>query len=264
MCGIHAVLCDSALSNPPVLSQTLRQSLVSRGPDHFGQVQRDVPTGTRTLHAVFTSTVLALRGDHVAAQPLEDAATGSVLCWNGEAWRVGDELIQGNDGETIFARLRVPDSLTTDAREAHILTVLRSIEGPFAFLYLDAQGKRLYFGRDRLGRRSLLCSQPEDHQFIAFSSIADVPESSWKEVEANGVYSIHLDILAAAVGSGDLNACVVKHDWVPFADPNMVSRDLGPFVTQRMHGWRLRFKLTTADLQYRHLQYKIAPVGLRS
>ncbi len=229
MCGIHAAIVDSASGEPPPLSQLLRQSLSSRGPDHIGQTRRDIPVGqgTRILHLIFTSTVLALRGDHVAAQPLEDIETGSVLCWNGEAWRLGDEAVDGNDGEVILARLRTPEPSTTVARETYVLDILRSIEGPFAFLYYDAGAKCLYFGRDRLGRRSLLCSHSEDFRSIAFSSIADEPSSDWKEVQADGVYSIPLKNLAATVESYNPNTYFSKHDWVPSTEFDLVSRPRG-------------------------------------
>ncbi|KAK7752888.1 hypothetical protein SLS62_005230 [Diatrype stigma] len=240
MCGIHAVISDGASGEPPPLSESLQQTLSSRGPDYFGQVKRDIPLDeerTKALHLVLTSTVLALRGDHVAAQPLEDTASDSVLCWNGEAWRLGNETVTGNDGEAILAKLRIAESSVVDAsetREACVLNVLRSIEGPFAFLYYDAEAKRLYFGRDRLGRRSLLYNVSEDRRSITFSSIADVPASGWQEVEADGVYSIRLDALAAAsgsaMGSWDLNTYITKHDWVPSAPVDMIS-SIGTFNT---------------------------------
>lgn len=233
MCGIHAVICDGASGEPPPLSQSLQQTLSSRGPDHFGQVKRDIPVDeekTKALHLVFTSTVLALRGDHVVAQPLEDTGSGSVLCWNGEAWRLGNVPVKGNDGEAILAKLRVPESPTMDARETretYVLNVLRSIEGPFAFLYYDAESKRLYYGRDRLGRRSLLHNVSEDRRSITFSSVADVPASGWQEVVADGVYSIRLDAFASASGSAtgswDISTYITRHDWVPSAPVDMVS-----------------------------------------
>lgn len=241
MCGIHVIISNATSGGPPPLSQSLRQSLLSRGPDHFGQVRRSISVDgiINALDIVLTSTVLALRGDHVAAQPLEDAESGSVLCWNGEAWRLDGEAISGNDGEAIFARLRVAKSTSANARETCILNVLRSIEGPFAFVYYDAESKRLYFGRDRLGRRSLLRCESEDRRLITFSSVADAPVPGWKEVDADGLYSIRLDALATAVDTWDINTCIVKHDWIPSASVDMVSAaHPGPsmFVLAHMAG----------------------------
>ena len=38
----------------------------------------------------------------------------------------------------------------------HILEIMQSIEGPWAFIYFDDAENKLFFGRDKLGRRSLL------------------------------------------------------------------------------------------------------------
>ncbi|KAI1764016.1 asparagine synthase-domain-containing protein [Hypoxylon sp. FL1150] len=223
MCGIHGVISTVAIPN---LSAELRKALSNRGPDHFGQVSRELPfpNGDSVIHLNFTSTVLALRGNHVARQPLESPTTGSVLCWNGEAWRIdGQPISSENDGEFILAKLDAPGASSVEHRESHILDILRRIDGPFAFLFYDAQLKRLYFGRDRLGRRSLLISQGEDGNSITFSSIADVSATCWKEVEANGVYSINLESrIATAQGLG-LDTRIAKHEWLSFAGDNMVS-----------------------------------------
>ncbi|KAK6958229.1 hypothetical protein Daesc_001024 [Daldinia eschscholtzii] len=214
MCGVHGVVSTAAL---PSISQELKNLLSNRGPDHFGQVYRELPfeDGESVIHLNLTSTVLALRGDHVAKQPLESPVTGSVLCWNGEAWRIdGQPISSKNDGELILAKLDTIDASSPESRESHILGVLRSIEGPFAFLFYDTQDKRLYFGRDRLGRRSLLSNQAEDDNTISFSSIADVPTTGWKEVNADGIYSLNLATRLATPGGLKLDTHLTRYDWV--------------------------------------------------
>ncbi|KAI1386900.1 asparagine synthase-domain-containing protein [Hypoxylon trugodes] len=233
MCGIHAVISTTGISS---ISTELRNLLSNRGPDHCGQVYRELPfeNGDSTIHLVFTSTVLALRGDHIAKQPLE-SITGSILCWNGEAWRInGQSISSKNDGEIILAKLNpteVPPADTrTEAREAHILNILRELDGPFAFLYYDFRIKRLYFGRDRLGRRSLLVNQSEDGNSISLSSIADVPATDWKEIEANGIYSLDLSTRVATSQGLKLDTRTTRHDWVPSSGNDMVS-SIGNFNT---------------------------------
>jgi hypothetical protein len=159
------------------------------------------------LLLTFTSTVLSLRGDHVARQPFVDPVTGSVLCWNGEAWALRGEPVQGNDGEAILALLAEISKGSGD-----VMDVLRDIEGPFAFIYLDKPAKRLYYGRDRLGRRSLLV---KDGFPFSLSSIAEMPVDGWAEVEADGCYTLDL--------SADVSAGLVpeRHDWT--ADTSLVS-----------------------------------------
>lgn len=224
MCGIHGVISTVPIPN---ISSELRNALSNRGPDHSGQTSRELhlPNGDSIIHLNFTSTVLALRGDHVAKQPLESSATGSVLCWNGEAWRIdGQPIGSENDGELILAKLDATDSSSSESRESHILNIIRSIDGPFAFLFYDAQFKRLYFGRDRLGRRSLLINQAEDGNSISFSSIADISAAGWKEVEADGVYALNLESRIATSHDFKLDTRIARYEWLssPRGD-NMVS-----------------------------------------
>ncbi|RDA85373.1 hypothetical protein CP532_6430 [Ophiocordyceps camponoti-leonardi (nom. inval.)] len=183
MCGIYACVSSSSTSSfssdhhePPDLLRRLR----NRGPDHIGHVRQQLEYNNRVLSLSLTSTVLALRGDGVTRQPLIDAETGSVLCWNGEAWSIDGQPVQGNDAEAVM----------TACRGQSVVDALRAVEGPFAFVYLDRPAARLYYGRDRLGRRSLLM-KPGDPWSL--SSIADVPADGWNEVEADGFYFLSLD-----------------------------------------------------------------------
>ncbi|KAK6066454.1 asparagine synthase related protein [Seiridium cupressi] len=221
MCGIHATIS----AHPGVdLSASLRQALVNRGPDHLSQVTRIVPSKAQgsDIFLTFTSTVLALRGDHVAKQPLEDLDNGSVFCWNGEAWKIDGRPIDGNDGEAIFARLMSNPVAIFGQRKSHVLEVLRCIQGPFAFVYYDAPGKCLYFGRDRLGRRSLLINRPGTADAIAFSSLADSSTTDWKEVTADGIYSISLD-------TEKIDDLVAERDeWIASGGTDLVS-SIGSF-----------------------------------
>ncbi|KAI0009974.1 asparagine synthase-domain-containing protein [Xylariaceae sp. FL0662B] len=218
MCGIHAVISTGQIPN---ISSELKQHLQNRGPDHFGQLYRTISAANATANPAFnlcfTSTVLALRGDHIAKQPLESPATDSVLCWNGEAWRINAQPVSNNDGEAILAKLTANDASSVEARESHILNTLRSIDGPFAFLFYNFESKSIFFGRDRLGRRSLLSKEADDGSSISFSSVADVPNSGWKEVEADGIYSLRLDSQCT------MSSRLMKHDWLLSNDDNVVS-----------------------------------------
>ncbi|KAF4581045.1 asparagine synthase-like protein [Ophiocordyceps camponoti-floridani] len=178
MCGIFASV-SSPTDDSAILD--LLQRLQSRGPDHVGHVRRHLRESGRL--AWLTATVLALRGDGITRQPLVDDATGSVLCWNGEAWAIGCEDVRGNDAEAVMDRL---------AGGEDVVGLLRAVEGPFAFVYLDWPAARLYYGRDRLGRRSLLV-KPGDHGW-RLASIAPVPaDDGWAEVDADGFYVLSLD-----------------------------------------------------------------------
>jgi asparagine synthetase B (glutamine-hydrolysing) len=205
MCGIHVSLSPSTQT----ISPHLEKRLCNRGPDFLGEERRSV---SDAWSLSFTSTVLALRGDHVTKQPLTDPASGSVLCWNGEAWRIGGHQVEGNDGEAVLDLL-VKASASQDARREDILNVLRAIEGPFAFAYYDEPSKTLFFGRDRLGRRSLMFRHGDAPGALTLCSISESCDPSWKEVEADGIYC--LDCL---IGSQP-----ARHDWLPHGRDDFVS-----------------------------------------
>jgi asparagine synthetase B (glutamine-hydrolysing) len=218
MCGIHVAITRDPGTG--ALPPSLHDCLCNRGPDHVAQVTaRLKPRASREdAFLTFTSTVLSLRGDHVTEQPFQDPQTGSVLCWNGEAWRIGGRVVRGNDGEAVFALLRGASSSGTGSSDA-VLGALRSVEGPFAFVYFDAPSQTLYFGRDRLGRRSLLICHDDTEESLVISSVAETCEERWKEVEADGVYSmaLHHESFFSPY------APPLRHDWLPEHGTEFVS-----------------------------------------
>lgn len=232
MCGIHFSISPS---KPAEISPYLKRCLCARGPDHIAthetrlgghdsdddENEEDDDDGhyARTSYLTFTSTVLALRGDHVARQPLVDPDSGSVLCWNGEAWRVGSHDVSGNDGEVIAALLRAnssPHHHGTSAaaeRQAGILEVLRMIDGPFALVFFDRASGKVYFGRDRLGRRSLLIRRDDPGRRLVLSSVADAPAGpDWGEVEADGIYV--LDLGGESAGTTTIQSAITRFGWL--------------------------------------------------
>src|SRR5258707_192145 len=103
MCGIHASISWRSAHSP---NADLTSLLHRRGPDLSGQILTESRAADGSIISLsFTSTVLALRGDQVTAQPLKDPESGSMLCWNGEAWKIGPDLVKGNDGEYIVKLL---------------------------------------------------------------------------------------------------------------------------------------------------------------
>ncbi len=200
MCGIHAAISKAAVDQ---IDASLEECLRKRGPDHVGTVNVQLDENGSSLHVALTATVLALRGDHVAAQPLVDEGSGSVLCWNGEAWKIQERPVEGNDGEAVLALLCAASKQgSTEA----ILCALRAIEGPFAFIYLDKPSGILHYGRDRLGRRSLLVHSTAET--LQLSSIAQSSSTGWLEVEADGCYTISLD-----PNGFETTGHQTRHDW---------------------------------------------------
>lgn len=199
MCGIFFSLSQRESIYPDDSTKCL---LKHRGPDSDGlrevSVQRD---GAPNIHATFYSTVLSLRGTSVVDQPLYSTETNSVLCWNGEAWSIQGDVVQGNDSQKVFDALLAACALPReDEREQSLskaIDALSSIRGPFALVFYDAQNGYIYYGRDCLGRRSLLQkSTPEGCMTI--SSVCDnAGGEGWSEVEADGIYVV--DLLAKSL-----------------------------------------------------------------
>lgn len=213
MCGIFASI--SRRKDSPD-SQPLRDYLVNRGPDHFGNVQRTIGPGDdeSALYLTCTATVLSLRGHGITEQPLVSLASNSILCWNGEAWTIEGRHIPKNDGAAVLEAL--------DAAVDHegILDAFRAVEGPFAFIYYDPRGGRIYFGRDRLGRRSLLVHDEDD---FLLSSVADPRVTGWREVEADGVYVVNVNGLGDAPSGNITMHTAERHGWLPESHEEYVS-----------------------------------------
>ena len=190
MCGIHASISAKGFLTP---SHGLKQLLCNRGPDYVGEAGAEIHEHGAPYYLSFTSTVLSLRGGDVTPQPFVDTKSGSILCWNGEAWKIGSESITGNDGQVVFDTLLEAIATNDVASESAIaiLNVLNSISGPFAFVFLERTHEHIFFGRDRLGRRSLLYSA--NSNAVEFSSTADPLRGIWKEVEADGIYVLSLN-----------------------------------------------------------------------
>ena len=230
MCGIF-FSCSQEGHQPP--SNYLIDSLKRRGPDEANSISSSVTVETtaarkfgskmpkRTCFLTFFSTVLSLRGSSIIKQPLRDSESGSLFCWNGEAWKIGNSSIQGNDAEGVFAVYlnmmkrhigNADDALASPNRGLQaVVDTLCSVTGPYAFVLYDAQNHRVFYGRDALGRRSLLIRRYSKTSII-LSSICDTTESGeWMEVEADGVYV--LDLISNVGPSNDADQ-VTHVPWV--------------------------------------------------
>ena len=67
-----------------------------------------------------------------------------------------------------------------------VLHVIDKISGPYAFVFFDDIHKLLFYGRDVLGRRSLLQRISENH-LLELTSVSD-GQYGFQEVKADGVY----------------------------------------------------------------------------
>lgn len=202
MCGI--LFCCSQ-DKPLSPSQTCLESLQRRGPDDHCTISKFVAVkaastedpafsqGTQSGFLTFTSTVLSLRGDTIVSQPLENSESGSLLCWNGEAWKIHDSTVDGNDAEIVFNMfLNCTRTTLYDQALQNILNLVAHIVGPYCFVFYDAQHQRVFYGRDALGRRSLTIKKSLQGSLVISSVCDAVDDDSWMEIEADGMYMLDL------------------------------------------------------------------------
>ncbi|MBW0518321.1 hypothetical protein O181_058036 [Austropuccinia psidii MF-1] len=173
MCGIGLALQKIPKSNcsPPAsqdvdgVLRSIKLAISSRGPDLQTQTTRIVQgmSSEFDLKLWLLGSVLHLRGNSLTAQPITSLSSGSLLLWNGEVFN-GLALPQNdNDGQVVFAQLECRASRS-------VPQVLVDIEGPYAFIYYDAVRQEIWFGRDPLGRRSLMILHQESpHENPIFS-----------------------------------------------------------------------------------------------
>ena len=170
-------------------------------------------------------------------QPFIDVQSGSMLCWNGEAWKIGHESVVGNDGQAVFDSLITASFVQKHASDstAAILKVLQLISGPFAFVFFDMNHNQIYFGRDRLGRRSLLYNTDSGPMSVEFASISDPTNGSWKEVEADAVYQLSFTIGSASNGLQGSADSLLSTKMLPLSKYAWETADSDGFVSSLQH-----------------------------
>ena len=208
MCGIF---CTLSATHHILPDATLEHLLHNRGPDsrqtirteHVRTTCQKDDTSTSDIHITFHSTVLSLRGSRTVSQPYKDLDGNFTLCWNGEAWTIGDRPpLVGNDTEAVHRLLAntLKSSFNQSGVEleeplasaAKIAEALSQVAGPYAFVFLDHARGRLFVGRDFFGRRSLLTRITSGGD-LTISSVSDgVAGNDWMEIEADGVYCVDL------------------------------------------------------------------------
>jgi asparagine synthetase B (glutamine-hydrolysing) len=117
----------------------------------------------------------------VTAQPLI-SPSGDILCWNGEIWQGLSVEDDENDG------LKLLEELTSGIQ---VWQVMGQIEGPWAMVFYDSSERKLWYGRDCLGRRSLMRKTLPETGELLFSSVG-VDMDAWDEVGVEGLWCLDL------------------------------------------------------------------------
>ena len=172
MCGIGCLLVDSnrTMLNGAdgVTRSSIEDATKRRGPDSTQS------TTTTEYDDWFTSSVLHIQGSDMVQQPFVDKI-GNILAWNGEVFSglttftpgisdtsqisaLFDESIRSalspfDFGD--FSDLNVRVMMSLSALQA-VTKSISNVNGPYAFIYYHKLLQMLIYGRDPLGRRSLL------------------------------------------------------------------------------------------------------------
>ncbi|WVQ93551.1 hypothetical protein IAU59_000626 [Kwoniella sp. CBS 9459] len=152
MCGLTLTIRPLSATAPasedgPVveLLDSFRSTNTQRGPDSQRSYTEIVELQDgHKVEVVLNATVLGLRGK-LTAQPM--VGKRGVLGWNGQVFEGMDISKDENDTRKLFERLEAGEEPED---------ILRGIEGPFAFIYLDLVTQTIHYQLDPLSRRSLL------------------------------------------------------------------------------------------------------------
>ena len=225
MCGIF-ISCSSSHHRDP--SDEILTRLASRGPDSLGSVLRmiDSKVGAyqHSWYLKAISSVLSLRSTAISNQPIIDRSgqSESFLSWNGEAWKFDGNQLDTNDAEFIYHRLMIATSFhnaqmqrasgSSNRVSEAVVTAMSKTSGPYAFVFYDGHSRVLYYGRDILGRRSLLIRWPSPTSIEISSVGGDRAQGNWEEVNAGGIYVLDL---AARATSDQIIEPSSESDKVP-------------------------------------------------
>ncbi|KAH1007220.1 asparagine synthetase domain-containing protein CG17486 [Dendroctonus ponderosae] len=162
MCGIFCVLNSFCNNCDNLVSQLIFEANIkNRGPDSFNFKVLSLQQSS----LAFASSVLWLQGQTLSPQPIEDPE--SVFCYNGDIFSGLNDSIQKEKGDTHLFHSFLKEHISSD-----LLNGLGKLHGPYAFIFFDKTNNKLYFARDRFGRRSLLLGRNEEGDTLVLTSVA--------------------------------------------------------------------------------------------
>ncbi|POV94099.1 hypothetical protein PSHT_16435 [Puccinia striiformis] len=150
------------------IEDSIWRSISPRGPDFRQRTSRVISSQSNQadFEINFFVSVLHLRGLTLTQQPIRASETGNLLLWNGEIFDGLQQITDvENDGQAVLYALENRGNRT-------IPGVFLGIEGPYAFIYHDVSLNQIWFGRDPLGRRSLMRLEEGDSSQRSTISLA--------------------------------------------------------------------------------------------
>ncbi|KMQ93868.1 asparagine synthetase domain-containing protein 1 [Lasius niger] len=181
MCGIFCCIHQAKNDSEPFTQWNICKDVIAaRGPDHLTEKYISL---SHHWHGYFAATVLWMQGPEIITQPSLDD-NNNLLLWNGDIFSgclAKDDVCDTN---VILDELLS----TTD-----IISVLCKIEGPYSLVYYQKSTNTLYFGRDIIGRHSLLLKIDSKANSLTLASVANKNMKGIVEVPAIGIFAMNLN-----------------------------------------------------------------------
>lgn len=132
----------------------------------------------------FIASVLWLQGTKLTRQPIN--TNRSIFIYNGDVY---DGLMSEEDrvkcGDTDLLVKHLEESCS-------ISETFSKVRGPYAFVYYDKQRAKLYFGRDVLGRKSLIIGKRRGSVLVTSVASKNI-ECNCIELPAIGLFCLNLN-----------------------------------------------------------------------
>ncbi len=181
MCGILCLILNTTSkedNDTDYLEQSydnLKPLVENRGPDFSNS--KSIVDGNFSIE--FFSSVLSLRAPFTP-QPLINS-NGSIFQFNGELY---NDDIKGNDTQYFYERIQ----------QEGILKTLPLLKGEYAFTYYDPKMHVIWFGRDCIGRRSLVLLKNISGFIISSVPLVDdLGINNFEEIPGGVVQCLHLE-----------------------------------------------------------------------
>ena len=246
MCGIGLLLTlpdagdQSSCDIISQLNQELSEALSSRGPDlPCGMQRQNIRRGHDIQDLTLHASVLHMQGTLPTPQPLL-FNNDCVLCWNGECYSFNDtqeqnmveltatEMTEESDTGLLANMLQDALNKSNGSSNHHnaIADVMSRIHGEYAFIIFvpstsDNSPSCIYYGRDPLGRRSLLINK-SIHGGVILSSVSistnsymltarddgNVNAQEWIEIPPGSVH--RLDVETGSIESKEISQIIIR------------------------------------------------------
>ncbi|KAG8233607.1 hypothetical protein J437_LFUL001018 [Ladona fulva] len=136
----------------------------------------------------FKSYVLWMQGSEPTVQPVKDDH-GNLLLWNGDIFSgvYEESSVKNKVSDTLVLLQALGEN---DSSPENILHTMMKVYGPWSMMYWNDKRKTLWFGRDVLGRHSLLWTKSANGIILSSVSKRGCDEEKCQEVPALGLFSM--------------------------------------------------------------------------